>query len=160
MTWEFGQHQTSTGASTPTSNHPNYASLNRSNIPKLAEFTFTRLDPDYARRAADLANFGVLPLEFDRPADYDRINPGDRLRLENLHAALAPRAEPRLRLHNTTKDETYRVRHHLSDGRRRTVLAGGTIAALAREEQQHPEAPGADLLATSADAGDFTHNGG
>ncbi|MFF4471888.1 aconitate hydratase [Streptomyces sp. NPDC001599] len=169
----------------------------RSNIPRLAEFTFTRIDPDYPRRAAELAddsgndggndggpgrhfvvggenygqgssrehaaitprhlglraviaksyarihwqnlaNFGVLPLEFEQAADYDRIDAGDRLRLEDLHTALAPGAEPRLRLRNTSKDETYQVRHHLSDGRRRTVLAGGTIAALAREEQQRP----------------------
>lgn len=153
----------------------------RSNIPRLAEFTFTRIDPGYPRRAADLAghgrpgthfvvagdnygqgssrehaaitprhlglravvaksyarihwqnltNFGVLPLEFDDPGDHDRIEMGDRLHLGNLHTALAPGAEPRLRLHNVTKDETYRVRHRLSDGRRRTVLAGGTIASL------------------------------
>ncbi len=156
----------------------------RSNIPKLAEFTFTRIDPDYPRRAAEsatgggpgrhfvvggenygqgssrehaaitprhlglgavvaksyarihwqnLANFGVLALEFNDPDDYDRIDPGDRLRLESLHTALAPGAEPRVRLHNSTKDETYQLRHHLSDSRRRTVLAGGVIAALAGE---------------------------
>ncbi|WP_306458666.1 hypothetical protein [Streptomyces sp. OV198] len=111
----------------------------RSNIPKLAEFTLPRLDPDYPRRAADLgdhgghlivagenwgqgssrehaaitlrylglravlaqsyarihwqnlANFGVLPLEFDDPADHDRIQPGDRLSLDGLHAAFAPK---------------------------------------------------------------------
>ncbi|MFJ6073743.1 hypothetical protein ACIQFU_23365 [Streptomyces sp. NPDC093065] len=28
----------------------------RSNIPRLAEFTFTRLDPDYPQRAAELAD--------------------------------------------------------------------------------------------------------
>lgn len=157
----------------------------RSNIPRLAEFTFTRIDPDYPRRAGDLAtdgrpgrhfvvggenygqgssrehaaitprhlglraviaksyarihwqnltNFGVLPLEFDDPGDYDRIDTGDRLRLENLHTGLAPGAEPHLQLHNTTKDETYQVRHRLSDGRRGTVLAGGVLAALARED--------------------------
>ncbi|MFJ8787929.1 hypothetical protein [Streptomyces sp. NPDC102462] len=78
----------------------------------------------------NLTNFGVLPLEFDDPGDYDRIDMGGRLHLGNLHTALAPGAEPRLRLRNVTKDETYRVRHHLSDGRRRTVLAGGTIASL------------------------------
>ncbi|MER6523956.1 aconitate hydratase [Streptomyces sp. NPDC001508] len=159
----------------------------RSNIPRLAEFTFTRIDPDYPRRAADLAtngrpgthfvvagdnygqgssrehaaitprhlglravvaksyarihwqnltNFGVLPLEFDDPGDHDRIDTGDRLQLRNLHTALAPGAEPRLRLHNATKGETYQVHHRLSDGRRRTVLAGGTIASLAPEERQ------------------------
>ncbi|MFC5213770.1 aconitate hydratase [Streptomyces coerulescens] len=157
----------------------------RSNIPKLAEFTFTRIDPGYPGRAADLTtdglpgrhfvvggenygqgssrehaaitprhlglravvaksyarihwqnltNFGVLPLEFDDPGDYDRIDTGDRLRLTDLRTALRPGAERRLRLHNTTKDETYEVSHRLSDNRRRTVLAGGTIAALAREE--------------------------
>ncbi|WP_229877718.1 aconitate hydratase [Streptomyces bluensis] len=160
----------------------------RSNIPKLAEFTFTRIDPDYPRRAAELAtdgrpgphfvlagdnygqgssrehaaitprhlglravialsyarihwqnlaNFGVLPLEFTDPADYHRIDVGDRLRLENLHAALAPGAEPLLRLHNTTKEETYRLRHHLPDDRRRTVLAGGIVPALARRDDEH-----------------------
>ncbi|MGW0738219.1 aconitate hydratase [Streptomyces sp. NPDC002851] len=154
----------------------------RSNIPKLAEFTFTRIDPDYPRRAAELAtdagpgrhfvvggenygqgssrehaaitprhlglravvaksyarihwqnlaNYGVLPLEFDKADDYDRIDVDDRLRLENLHAALAPGADPRLRLHNTTKDESYEIRHRLSDDRRRTVVAGGIIPSLA-----------------------------
>ncbi|MET9971427.1 aconitate hydratase, partial [Streptomyces sp. NPDC006356] len=183
----------------------------RSNIPKLAEFTFTRIASDYPQRAAELAtegrpgrhfviggenygqgssrehaaitprhlglraviaksyarihwqnlaNFGVLPLEFDDPADYDRIDAGDRLRLENLRPELASGAEPRLRLHNTTKDEIYTVRHHLSDGRRRTVLAGGTIAALAREEQQHPGGVDTDILATPADPGDLSHGGG
>jgi aconitate hydratase len=71
-------------------------------------------------------------------AEYDRIDPGDRLRLDNLRTALAPGAGSELRLHNTTRNETYEVRHRLSDGRRRTVLAGGTIATLTREEQRHP----------------------
>jgi aconitate hydratase len=146
----------------------------RSNIPKLAEFTFTRIAPDYPWRAADLAadgqpcphfviggenygqgssrehaaitprhlglraviaksyarihwqnlaNFGVLPLKFADTADYDRIDPGDRLRLDNLRTPLAPGAGSELRLHNTTRNETYEVRHRLSAGRRRTVLA-------------------------------------
>ncbi|GHF07022.1 aconitate hydratase [Streptomyces morookaense] len=151
----------------------------RSNIPKLAEFTFTRIDPAYPRRATELGpggrhfvvggenygqgssrehaaitprhlglravvaksyarihwqnltNFGVLPLEFTDPGDYDRIDADDRLKLEGLHGALAPGAEARLQLLNTTKGETYEVGHRLSDGRRRTVLAGGIIPALA-----------------------------
>lgn len=59
-------------------------------------------------RAADLA-------ADDRPGDYDRIDTGDGLRQTGLH--------------NTTKGETYQVRHRLSDGRPRTVLAGGTFAS-------------------------------
>ncbi|MFF3911466.1 aconitate hydratase [Streptomyces sp. NPDC001848] len=183
----------------------------RSNIPKLAEFTFTRIDPDYPRRAAELAgdgrpgphfvvggenygqgssrehaaitprhlglraviatsyarihwqnlaNFGVLPLEFTDPTDYHRIDAGDLLRLDDLRAALAPGAEPRLRVHNATKNETYRVHHHLSDGRRLTILAGGTIAALAREERAGPGHEGPQILGTPADPGDLSHGDG
>ncbi|WTR06057.1 aconitate hydratase [Streptomyces sp. NBC_00144] len=154
----------------------------RSNIPRLAEFTFTRIDPDYPSRAADcrdagghlvvagdnygqgssrehaaltprylglrlviaksyarihwqnLANFGVLALEFDDPADYDRIEQGDEIRLEGLHAALVPDADPSLVAVNTTRDESYRVHHRLPDHRRRTVLLGGIIPAVAAEE--------------------------
>ncbi|MGI3197701.1 hypothetical protein ACRJ4W_01540 [Streptomyces sp. GLT-R25] len=102
----------------------------------------------------NLTNFGVLPLEFDDPGDYDCIDAGDRLRLESLHAALVPAADPHLRLHNTTKDETYPVRHRLSDGRRRTVLAGGTIAALAREELEPSTGAGSGYFSTPADPGD------
>ncbi|GCB43481.1 aconitate hydratase [Streptomyces sp. NL15-2K] len=152
----------------------------RSNVPKLAEFTLTRLDADYPKRAAELrdggghlivagenwgqgssrehaaitlrflglravlalsyarihwqnlANFGVLPLEFDNPDDHARVQPGDRLRLDGLHEALADGAPAMLTAHNTTRDETYRLRHHLSPRQRHAVLAGGVIPALAR----------------------------
>lgn len=107
----------------------------RSNLPRLADFTLTRIDPDYPRRARDhdgphlivagenygqgssrehaaitprllglravlaksyarihwqnLANFGVLALEFADPADYERISQGDRLCLADARAVLA-----------------------------------------------------------------------
>src|SRR5205823_337050 len=80
----------------------------------------------------NLANFGVLALEFTDPGDYDRVQPGDRLRLEGLHAALADDAEPVVTVRNTTRGEEYRLRHHLSPRLRRNVLAGGIIPALAR----------------------------
>jgi len=150
----------------------------RSNIPKLAELTFTRIDPDYPDRAAktydggghvlvggenygqgssrehaaitprylglravvaksfarihwqNLANFGVLALELDDPSDHDRIEQGDELRLDGLHAALAPDGEPSLRVRNTTRGEEYAVHHRLSPRRRAAVLAGGVIPSL------------------------------
>lgn len=154
----------------------------RSNIPRLAEFTFTRIDPDYPRRAAELggdcthlivggdnygqgssrehaaltprylglraviaksfarihwqnlANFGVLALEFDDTADYDRVEQGDELRMEGLHASFAADAAPALVVRNTTRDQEYPVHHHLPPNRRRSVLAGGIIPALAQGE--------------------------
>jgi aconitate hydratase len=155
----------------------------RSHIPRLAAFTFTRIDPDYPRRAAEcgdagghilvggdnygqgssrehaaitprylglraviaksysrihwqnLANFGVVALEFTDPADYDRIQQGDELRLTEVRAALAPGAEPYLTARNTTRDEEYRLRHRLPPHRREAVLAGGIIPAIAAREQ-------------------------
>ncbi|MEU5837373.1 aconitate hydratase [Streptomyces diacarni] len=151
----------------------------RSNIPQLAEFTFTRLDAEHPRRAREhdgfylvvggenygqgssrehaaitprylgmravvarsfarihwqnLVNFGVLPLEFENGGDYERVREGDTLHLADLHAALAPDAEPVLRLRNQTRDEEYAVRHRLSSRQRSLVLAGGIIPALATE---------------------------
>ncbi|WP_246193123.1 aconitate hydratase [Kitasatospora atroaurantiaca] len=148
----------------------------RSNLPRLAEFTLTRIDPGYperARRAGthlivagenygqgssrehaaitprllglravlaksfarihwqNLANFGVLALEFADPADYGRIAQGDQLRLGGLHAALEADREPQLLVSNVTKGEEYRVTHRLSGRQRSAVLAGGVIPALA-----------------------------
>ncbi|QIK10864.1 aconitate hydratase [Streptomyces sp. ID38640] len=154
----------------------------RSNIPKLSDFTFTRIDATYPQRAADvgsgghfvvagenygqgssrehaaitprhlglraviaksyarihwqnLANFGVLALEFDDPDDHDRIRGDDRLRLSGLHAALAPDADAGTALHltNTTRGEEYAVHHSLSQRQRTAVLAGGIIPALTRD---------------------------
>ncbi|WP_413099540.1 aconitate hydratase [Streptomyces sp. Inha503] len=79
----------------------------------------------------NLVNFGVLPLEFEDPADYDRIGPDDRLHVSGLREALAPGGEPALRVRNATRDEEYTVRHRLSPRQREAVLAGGIIPALA-----------------------------
>jgi aconitate hydratase len=37
---------------------------------------------------ANLVNFGILPLTFANPADYDRIQPGDELAVEGLDAVI------------------------------------------------------------------------
>ncbi|MFI2367562.1 hypothetical protein [Streptomyces sp. NPDC018833] len=45
-------------------------------------------------------------------------------------------------MHNTTKDEDYRVTHRLTDRQRSAVLAGGVIPALAaRQASPSPERP-------------------
>ncbi|TDD10195.1 aconitate hydratase [Saccharopolyspora terrae] len=149
----------------------------RSNIPALAEFTFTRVSPDYPRRARDhpdghivvgghnygqgssrehaaitprylglraviaksfarihwqnLANFGIVPLEFTDPEDYADIRLDDTLVLEDLREALATGTE--LDVHNTTRDHTYRVRHRLSPKQVEAVVAGGVIPLLASQ---------------------------
>ncbi|MGH3500066.1 MAG: aconitate hydratase [Nocardioidaceae bacterium] len=73
----------------------------------------------------NLANFGILALEFTEAGDYDRIGQDDTLRLEGLRDALGSSAQ--LSVHNATRDETYAVRHRLSARQVEMVLAGGLI---------------------------------
>ncbi|RNL85010.1 aconitate hydratase [Halostreptopolyspora alba] len=81
----------------------------------------------------NLANFGILALEFGDPSDYDRIDSGDMLSLANLTETLPASAEITMR--NTTKGQTYRLRHTLSARQVDSVLAGGQIPLLARAAQ-------------------------
>jgi aconitate hydratase len=142
----------------------------RSNVPKLAEFTFSQVDEQYATRAANLdgphlivagdnygqgssrehaaitprflglravlaksfarihwqnlANFGIVALEFSDPADYDRIEQDDRLVLTGLREQLHGNE---ITVHNATRDEDYRLTHRLSARQLDAVLAGGII---------------------------------
>ncbi|WP_199431670.1 aconitate hydratase [Qaidamihabitans albus] len=78
----------------------------------------------------NLANFGILALEFTDPADYDRIDDGDTLLLDGLREGLP--GGPELTLHNVTRSEDYRLCHRLSERQVEAVLAGGRIPLLAR----------------------------
>ncbi len=152
----------------------------RSNIPKLAEFTFGQIDETYPARAAEtrdttghiivaganygqgssrehaaitprflglravlavsyarihwqnLANFGVLAIEFAEAADHDRIQQGDVLVLTGIREALV--AGTAITVHNKTRDEDYAARHGLSTRQVDMVLVGGLIPWL-RERQ-------------------------
>uniref|UniRef100_UPI00093480AE aconitate hydratase n=1 Tax=Rhodococcus marinonascens TaxID=38311 RepID=UPI00093480AE len=129
----------------------------RSNIPKLARFTFTQIDETYPRRAEksamstghfvvggdnygqgssrehaaitprylglhaviaksfarihwqNLANFGVLALEFEDPDDYDTITQGDVLILDGVRAAI--QSGQHLTLLDATRGVEIPVRH-------------------------------------------------
>ena len=152
----------------------------RSNIPKLAEFTFDQLDETYSARAIEtrdtsghivvaganygqgssrehaaitprflglravlavsfarihwqnLANFGVLAIEFADATDHDRIKQGDVLVLDGIREALVAGTE--ITVHNTTRNEDYVARHRLSTRQVGMLLAGGLIPWL-REQR-------------------------
>ena len=145
----------------------------RSNIPKLAEFTFDQIDETYSTRAAEtragsghivvaganygqgssrehaaitprflglravlavsfarihwqnLANFGVLALEFADAADHDRIQRDDVLVLAGIREAVVAGTE--IVVHNKTRDENYALWHRLSARQVDMLLAGGLI---------------------------------
>ncbi|MGW0174623.1 aconitate hydratase [Rhodococcus sp. NPDC003322] len=80
----------------------------------------------------NLANFGVLALEFDDPADYERVAQGDVLLLDGLREAL--QSGSALTVSPAARDGIVPVHHRLSRRQIDDVLAGGVIPRLAREQ--------------------------
>ncbi|MGH3273040.1 MAG: aconitase family protein, partial [Streptosporangiaceae bacterium] len=75
---------------------------------------------------SNLVNFGILPLEFTSPQDYERLEPGDTLAFEDLRGALT-------RGHDITatlaaSHRALLLRHQLTQRQVDAVLAGGLIA--------------------------------
>jgi len=151
----------------------------RSNIPKLAMFSFTRIDESYPERAQkaddsghiivagenygqgssrehaaiaprylglrivvaksfarihwqNLANYGILALEFENPDDYDSIDQDDTLRIQNLNSL---EKDDGLQVDNVSKESSFAVRHRLSPRQVKDVLAGGLIPRLLQEQE-------------------------
>jgi aconitate hydratase len=73
----------------------------------------------------NLVNFGVLPLRFRDPDDWERIEAGDQLRLEGLRDAL-PRGRA-LEVRNETRGADLGVEHACSPRQVEVLLAGGLI---------------------------------
>ena len=72
--------------------------------------------------AANLVNAGILPLIFENPDDYDQVEQGDMLRLENVRAALG---ENRIILH--AGDKNIPLRMELAERQKEVLLAGGLL---------------------------------
>jgi aconitate hydratase len=81
---------------------------------------------EYARiHWQNLANFGVLPLEFRSEEDYEGIDQGDKLKLSNVREQLEDGGD--IEVENLTKGTTFRAKHTLSERQVRMILAGGLI---------------------------------
>jgi len=78
---------------------------------------------------ANLINFGIVPLLFAAPDDYDGIDEGDRLSIDGIAAQL--RAGTEIMVRNTTKDTAFRTRHTLTDEEVEIVIAGGKLNQVA-----------------------------
>ena len=74
---------------------------------------------------ANLINAGILPLTFANEADYDRIDLGDTLVLENIRDSIQ-NGTP-VALENKTKNESYPLCSEFSDRQRAMLLAGGLL---------------------------------
>jgi aconitate hydratase len=76
----------------------------------------------------NLVNFGIVPLNFLERSDLDRVDQGDTLALPRLREELEGDGD-RVTVENRTRDETFEVRHELSDRQKQVLLAGGLINA-------------------------------
>lgn len=75
--------------------------------------------------AANLVNFGIVPLIFTNKADYDSIEAGDELQASNWRDALAKGEN--VKLNNVTKGKEIECTYQLSERQRKIVLAGGLL---------------------------------
>lgn len=73
--------------------------------------------------AQNLVNFGVIPLAFERTADYDALATGDVLRLDRPADQL--RRDAAVVLTNVTKSRDIPTRHELSARQVDVLVAGG-----------------------------------
>jgi aconitate hydratase len=80
----------------------------------------------YARLGwQNLINFGIIPLEFDNKQDYETIETGDVVSMENIRQNLTE-GKPHVAL-NKTKNLWYKLNHSLSDRQIEVILKGGVI---------------------------------
>jgi aconitate hydratase len=142
----------------------------RSNIPRISEFVYFQVDPEFAKRSkekgggfivggdnygqgssrehaalapmylgvkmvlvksfarihlANLINFGILPVTFADPNDYDSIEQGDQFDMPDIKSAVSK--SETLKITNTSKNKTYSVNINLTDRQRKIIMAGGLL---------------------------------
>lgn len=82
--------------------------------------TFARIHRD------NLINFGILPLTFVDPADYDKIKQDDEIEIPNAREAIET-GEPTVTVIDKRTGEQFEARHDLTKRQIDIMLAGGTL---------------------------------
>jgi aconitate hydratase len=75
--------------------------------------------------AANLVNFGIVPLTFKDEKSYDGFAQGDRMEIEDIRSVLEERGD--LTVRNITKDTVHAVDYVLTDRQIGILLAGGAL---------------------------------
>ncbi len=76
---------------------------------------------------ANLVNFGILPLIFDDPEDYNRCSQGDILSFDNIEKQLK---ENIVSIKNVTRNEEYTCIGRLNERQIQTIMAGGKLNSI------------------------------
>jgi aconitate hydratase len=75
--------------------------------------------------AANLINFGILPLTFVKESDYDTITQEDVLEIAGVRTTIMEGQH--LLVQNKTKGSSFQVHCTLSSRQKQIILAGGAI---------------------------------
>jgi aconitate hydratase len=84
----------------------------------------------------NLSNFGILPLTFVDPGDWEKIAQGDVLSILDVRNSI--RSSNRLRVINLTKNEAYETQHSMTPRQVDMVIAGSLIN-LVRQKSRNLE---------------------
>jgi len=74
--------------------------------------------------AANLINFGILPLTIDEDA-YDSLSLGDLLRIENIRSVLAK--NDKVVVKNLSRQRSFEAAYDFSERQKALLLAGGAL---------------------------------
>jgi aconitate hydratase len=74
---------------------------------------------------SNLINFGILPLQFETPGDYDRISSGDRLIMKDLNTTVS--GTQKYVIENATQGYTFTVISSLNDREKELIKTGGLL---------------------------------
>lgn len=79
----------------------------------------------------NLINFGILPLTFTNPADYEKIEQGDKIEIPDARNAI--QKGNKVKIINKTKNEGYEAEHAMSDRQVEMVLEGSLISIVRKK---------------------------
>jgi len=80
----------------------------------------------YARiHQSNLINFGILPLTFKDEREFERVGPGDQLKIENVRNCLQVNGS--LTIQNVTKVRMFEALHGMNQREIDILLAGGLL---------------------------------
>jgi len=74
---------------------------------------------------ANLINFGILPLQFKNPSDYEKVEKGDRLIIKDMINAL--NGSQVYKVENITKGIVFETASDLNDRQKAIILKGGLL---------------------------------
>jgi len=81
---------------------------------------------------ANLINFGIVPLMFAEPSDYDSVDQGDELLIENIREQLKGGHD--ITVKNLTQNTTIAAKHDLSARDVEIILAGGKLNYVRKQQ--------------------------